>query len=65
MKFYKNKKTKYHPSLEVSSDEKTWKNMFLTHRPTKTGRYIRLKHNPNPNDDAESFLEKHVRTDPI
>ena len=65
MKFYKNKATKYHPSLEVSNDEKTWKNMFLTHHPTKTGRYIKLKNNPNPKDHSDSYIEKHLRNDPI
>ena len=40
MKIYKNKATKYHPSIEVSSNEKTWDNLELTQSPTKNNRYI-------------------------
>ena len=65
MKIYKNKATKYHPSIEVNSNEKIWHNMSVTHRPIKKKRYIKLKHNINPNDQQESYVEKYVRKDPI
>ena len=38
--FYKNKKTRYHPSLELSNDGKIWENLELTSSPTKNGKYI-------------------------
>lgn len=64
-KFYKNKKTKYHPSLELSNDGKTWKNLELTSSPTKNGKYIKLRNNPSPNSSKESYIRKYVREDPI
>ena len=64
-KFYKNKKTRYHPSLEIKSDEKRWENMELTSSPTKQNRYIELKKNPNPNSNEKAFIRKYIRRDPI
>ena len=63
--FYKNKKTKYHPSLELSNDGKIWENLELTDSPTKNGKYIKLKDNPNPNSDKTSYVRKYIRKDPI
>ena len=65
MKFYKNKKTKYHPSLELSSNDKTWRNMAVTHHPIKKRRYIELHDSINPNDKGKSYVDKHIRNDPI
>ena len=64
-KFYKNSKTRFHPSLEVSSNEFEWQNMELTSSPTKDGRYIELKENPNENWKTKSYLRKYIRKDPI
>ena len=63
--FYKNKKTRYHPSLELSNDGKIWENLELTSSPTKNGKYIKLKNNPNPNSTKTSYIRKYVRKDPI
>lgn len=63
--FYKNKRTKYHPSLEISNDGKIWNNLELTDSPTKNGKYIKLKDNPNPNSSGPSYIRKYVRKDPI
>lgn len=63
-KFYKNKRTKYHPSIEVDSDGKRWKNMEMTSSPTQSGRYIELKHNPN-GSDKKAYIRKYVRDDSI
>ena len=64
-KFYRNKKTRNHPSIELSSNEKTWRNMELTSHPTKKGRYIELKNNPGSDKTKKSFIRKYVRHDPI
>ena len=65
-KIYKNKATKYHPSIEITSNAKIWKNMPVTHKPTKKKRYIELKDNINPNDkQRKSYVQKNVREDPI
>ena len=64
-KFYRNKVTRNHPSLELSSDSKTWKNMELTSHPTKKGRYIQLKENPGLDKSKKSFIRKYIRHDPI
>ena len=64
-KFYQNRKTRNHPSLQVSADEKIWKNLELTSSPTKTNRYIELKQNPNPNRKSNAFIRTYVRKYPI
>ena len=64
-KFYLNKITRNHPSLEVSSDGKRWKNMAMTSHPTKKGRYISLKKNPDEKKNTKAYIQKYVRDDPI
>ena len=63
-KFYKNKRTKYHPSIEIESNDKRWKNMEMTSSPTNSGRYIELKQNPN-GSDKKAYVRKYLRNDPI
>ena len=63
-KFYKNKRTRYHPSIEIDSDEKTWKNLEVTSSPTSTGRYIELKSNPS-GSEKKPFVRKFLRRDSI
>lgn len=63
--FYKNRKQRFHPCYEVSSDDKKWQNMTLTHQPVKGESYIPLDKNPNPNDSQKSYLRKYVASDPI
>ena len=63
-RFYKNKRTKYHPSLEIESNKEKWKNMELTSSPTHSGRYIKLRHNPSGNK-KDAFIRKYVRNDSI
>ena len=65
MKFYKNKATKYHPSLEIKSDDCIWENLEVTHSPTKSNRYIELKKNPNKNSNKKAYVKKYVRKDSI
>lgn len=65
MKFYKNRATKYHPSIEIKSDERKWQNMPITHNPTKKKGFIVLKNNPNPGDTRPTYVKKYVRNDPI
>ena len=64
-KFYLNKIAKNHPSLEVSSDGRRWKNMVMTSHPVKGGRYIPLKKNPDIKRETKAFVQKYVRDDPI
>ena len=63
-KFYKNKRTKFHPSLEISSNQTRWRNLEMTSSPTKSGRYISLKKNPN-GKNKQAYLRKYLRNDPI
>ena len=42
-KFYKNKRTKYHPSIQIDFDKFTWKNMELTSSPSKNGDILNLE----------------------
>ena len=65
MKIYRNKATKFHPSIEIDSNEKTWKNMEVTQSPTKKNRYIVLKKNIDPTSTKKSYVRKYVRKDPI
>ena len=66
-KFYKNKKTKYHPSIHISiQTNKIWENIEITSSPTKEGRYIKLIKNPNPNTPyKEAWFRKYIRKDPL
>ena len=64
-KFYRNRKTRNHPSIEVESNEKNWKNLEVTSSPTKKNRYIELKNNPNPGRCDKAYVRKYLRNDPI
>lgn len=64
-KIYKNKKTLNHPSINLESDEKIWKNMEITSSPSKKNRYIQLKTNPDPKRKDKAYVRKYVRKDPI
>ena len=63
-KFYKNKRTRYHPSIEINSDNRRWKNMEMTSSSTKSGRYIELKHNPS-GSDKKAYIREYIRDDSI
>ncbi len=64
-RFYKNRKTRNHPSIEIDSDGVIWINMEITSSPTKKNRYIELKVNPNPQTNKKAFVRKYLRKDPI
>ena len=64
-KFYKNRITKNHPSIEVDSNGTIWINLEVTSSPTKKNRYIELKVNPNPKRNDKAFVRKYLRKDPI
>ena len=65
-KFYRNKKTK-HPSIEIDfdKDNKIWKNLEVTHKPSSNQRYIELDVNPNPFDTDKSYVRRYVRKDSL
>ena len=65
-KIYKNKRTKYHPSIEISVlEDGTWENIEITSSPTETGNYEVLDVNPNPNSNKKSFFRKYLRKDKL
>ena len=64
-KFYRNKKTRNHPSIEINSNNEVWENMEVTSSPTKKNRYIELKKNPNPKRNDKAYVRKYLRKDPI
>ena len=63
-KFYKNKRTRFHPSIEIDSNAIIWRNLEVTSSPTKSGRYIELKKNPSGNH-KKAYVRKYVREDSI
>ena len=63
-RFYKNKRTRYHPSIEIDSNKTNWRNLEVTSSPIKSGRYIRLKHNPSGSDKT-AYVRKYLRNDSI
>ena len=65
-RFYKNKRTKYHPSIEISVlEDGTWENIEITTSPTKNGNYEVFDVNPNPNSDEKSYFRRYLRKDRI
>ena len=64
-KFYRNRITKNHPSIEVDSNGIIWINLEVTSSPTKKNRYIELKVNPNPKRKDKAYVRKYLRKDPI
>ncbi len=65
MKIYRNRATKFHPSIEIDSNERTWKNLEVTQSPTNKNRYIKLKQNIDPESSKKSYVRKYLRNDPI
>ena len=65
-KIYKNKRTKYHPSIEISVlEDGTWENIEITSSPTETGNYEVFDVNPNPNSNKESYFRRYLRKDKL
>lgn len=65
-KIFKNRRTKYHPSIEIAVlEDGTWENIEITSSPTARGNYEELEVNPNPNSDKKSYFRKYLRKDRI
>ena len=65
-KIYKNKRTKYHPSIEIAVlEDGTWENVEITSSPTTTGKYEEFEVNPNPKSTSKSYFRKYLRKDKI
>ena len=65
-KIYKNKRTKYHPSIEISVlEDGTWENIEITSSPTETGNYEVFNVNPNPSSNKKSYFRKYLRKDKL
>ena len=62
-KFYKNRITRNHPSIEIDSNNYIWINMEVTSSSTKKNRYIELKINPNPKRNDKAYVRKYLRKD--
>ena len=57
-KIFKNKRTRYHPSIEISVlEDVTWENIEITDSPTIKGDYVEFDVNPNPNSNEKVILE--------
>ena len=65
-KLFKNKRTKYHPSIEIAIlDDGTWENIEITDSLKEKGSYEKLNVNPNPNSNKQSYFRKCLRRDKI
>ena len=64
-RFFRNRKTLNHPSIEINSNNEIWENMEVTSSPTKKNRCIELKKNPNPKRKDKAYVRKYIRKDPI
>lgn len=65
-RIFKNKRTKYHPSIEISVlEDGTWENIEITDSPTITGNYEEFDVNPNPNSDKKSYFRRYLRKDKL
>ena len=65
-KIYKNKRTKYHPSIEISVlEDGTWENIEITSSPTETGNYEVFDVNPNPHSNKKSYFRRYLRKDKL
>jgi hypothetical protein len=65
-KMFKNKRTKYHPSVEIKvREDGTWENIEITDSPTKDGNYEALDVNPNPKSIKKSYFRKYLRKDKL
>ncbi len=65
-KIFKNKRTKYHPSVEINVlEDGTWQNIEITDSPIKNGKYEALDANPNPNSIKKSYFRKYLRQDKL
>lgn len=65
-KIFKNKRTQYHPSIEIAVlEDGTWENIEITSSPTATGNYEEFEVNPNPNSNKKSYFRKYLRKDKL
>ncbi|MCR5332483.1 MAG: hypothetical protein K6E11_00425 [Bacilli bacterium] len=65
-RFFKNKRTNYHPSIQIDVlEDGTWENIEITHSPTKKGKYEELDANPNPDSNEKSYFRKYLRKDKL
>lgn len=65
-RIYKNKRTKYHPSIEIDIlEDGTWENIEITSSPTVKGNYEVFDVNPNSNSNKKSYFRKYIRKDKL
>ena len=65
-KFYKNRRTKFHPAIEISVlEDGTWENIEITDSPTATGNYVEFDANPNPQSNKTSYFRKYLKKDKL
>ena len=62
----KNKRTRYHPSIQINVlEDGTWENIEITDSPTLKGNYEEFDVNPNPNSNKKSYFRKYLRKDKL
>lgn len=65
-RIFKNKRTKYHPSIQINVlEDGTWENIEITDSPTSTGSYEEFDVNPNPYSNKQSYFRKYLRKDKL
>ncbi len=65
-RIFKNKRTKYHPSIQINVlEDGTWENIEITDSPTPTGNYEEFDVNPNPYSTKQSYFRKYLRKDKL
>jgi hypothetical protein len=66
-KIFKNKRTKFHPSIDIRiSIDKKWENIEITSHPVRGKKYIKFSKNPNKNwKNRDAYFRKYIRKDPI
>lgn len=64
-KIYKNKRIKFHPSIQISEDlnKKSWNNLYVTH--SNLRGYVPLPDNLNLKDKRVSYVSKKVHCQPL
>ena len=65
-KIYKNRRIKYHPSIQIDEDlkNKTWTNFHLTHSPNRN-TFVKLPSKLNKNDTKDNYISKKYYVEPL
>ena len=56
-KIYKNRRTRYHPSIQISEDDKYRENFHITHHPNRN-TFVKLPEKLNSKDIDDNYISK-------